>query len=144
MNNEKQHSEYKIIETVATPTFDGVSIETHPEDQLGGGETPFTPTPWKFYMDTQPTVSSGYVSGTTRKDALGNIVLDILAPKDGYVYVYDENGNIKYNFQPFESMILNKILPNFNQKTGAAVEKYGYMVVSEEAINLNDYLLIND
>ena len=41
MNNEKQHSEYKIIETVATPTFDGVSVETHPEDQLeGGGDTP--------------------------------------------------------------------------------------------------------
>ena len=37
MNNEKQHSEYKIIETVATPTFDGVSVETHPEDQLEGG-----------------------------------------------------------------------------------------------------------
>jgi hypothetical protein len=32
MNNEKQHSEYKIIETIATPTFDGVSVETHPED----------------------------------------------------------------------------------------------------------------
>lgn len=31
MNNEKQHSEYKIIETVATPTFDGISVETHPE-----------------------------------------------------------------------------------------------------------------
>lgn len=31
MNNEKQHSEYKIIETVATPTFDGVFVETHPE-----------------------------------------------------------------------------------------------------------------
>ena len=40
MNNEKQHSEYKIIETVATPTFDGVSVEAHPEDQLEGGDTP--------------------------------------------------------------------------------------------------------
>lgn len=40
MNNERQHSEYKIIETVATPTFDGISVETHPEDQLGGGDTP--------------------------------------------------------------------------------------------------------
>lgn len=40
MNNERQHSEYKIIETVATPTFDGVSVETHPEDQLGGDNNP--------------------------------------------------------------------------------------------------------
>lgn len=40
MNNEKQHSEYKIIETVATPTFDGISVETHPEDQLGGEQPP--------------------------------------------------------------------------------------------------------
>ena len=94
-------------------------------------------------MDTQQTVSSGYVCGTTRKDALGIVVLDIRGPKDGYAYVYDENGNIKYNFQPFESMILNVLLPNFNQKTGAAVEKYGYTVVSEEAINIDDYLLIN-
>lgn len=49
MNNERQHSEYKIIETVATPTFDGISVETHPEDQLeGGGETPTQQTLFRF------------------------------------------------------------------------------------------------
>lgn len=60
-----------------------------------------------------------------------------------YAYVYNENGTVNYNFQLFESLIVNKIVPNFNQKTGAQIEKYGYMIVSGEAINLNDYLYIN-
>ena len=62
MNNEKQHSEYKIIETVATPTFDGISVETHPEDQLGGGDTP-EPTPIALCIDQTPH-DEQYVIGT--------------------------------------------------------------------------------
>lgn len=143
MNNEKQHSEYKIIETVATPTFDGISVETHPEDQLGGGDTPFVPTPWKFYISPGQTERNGYICGTTRIDINGEVVLEIQGPQMNYAYVYKENGTVNYNFQLFESLIVNKLVPGFNQKTGAQIEKYGFMVVGSEAINLDDYLLIN-
>jgi hypothetical protein len=32
MSNEKQHSEYKIIDTTITPVYEGAPVETHPED----------------------------------------------------------------------------------------------------------------
>lgn len=71
------------------------------------------------------------------------MALEAQGPNLNSVFVYDENGNVVDNYKPSEDMFVYQILPSFNQKTGAQIEKYGYMEVSGEAINLDDYLLIN-
>lgn len=81
--------------------------------------------------------------GTTRLDNNGIVALEAHGPNLSSAYVYDENGNVVDNFQPSEDLFVSVILPKFNQKTGAQIEKYGFMVVSDEAINMNDYLYIN-
>lgn len=101
------------------------------------------PTPWKFRLNPQNPGPYNYICGTTRLDINGAVTLEAQGPNLTSVFVYNENGNAVDNFQPPETMFVYDILPKFNQKTGAQIEKYGYMVVSSEAINLDDYLLIN-
>lgn len=81
--------------------------------------------------------------GTTRLERNGDVALEAQGPNLTSVFIYDENGNVESDSQPPEVLFVDKILPKFNQKTGAQIKKYGFMVVSREAINLDDYLLIN-
>lgn len=60
-----------------------------------------------------------------------------------YAYVYNENGTVKYNYQLLESFINNYLVPRFNQKTGADAQKAEFIVVSDVAINIDEFLLIN-
>lgn len=108
-----------------------------------GGETPFVPTPWRFRLNAHLPGPYNYVCGTTRKDSNGIVALEAQGPNLSSAYVYDENGNEIEIYTPSEGMFVYQILPNFNQKTGAQIEKYDFMVVSSETINLDDYLLIN-
>lgn len=63
MNAEKQYSEYKIIDTTITPVYEGAPVETHPEDQLEGGDTPVQETQWIAIKTGvgQVTCEPGYI-----------------------------------------------------------------------------------
>lgn len=108
-----------------------------------GGETPFVPTPWRFRLNAHLPGPYNYICGSTRLDENGNVALEAQGQNLNSAFIYDENGNVVDNYTPSVGLFVYQILPKFNQKTGAQIEKYGFMVVSSEAINLDDYLLIN-
>lgn len=118
MNNEKQHSEYKIIETVATPTFDGVSVETHPEDQLEGGDTPKQETQ-KIAVKLPGGANVGLMCGTLSSDKVFNVLTGgdsgLVATESGIVLNYAGPGLAV-------SSIIIELLSNYNLEATEVVQ----------------------
>lgn len=118
MNNEKQHSEYKIIETVATPTFDGISVETHPEDQSGGGgDTPEETLRFK----RKDGLADRYLFAKYNTKA-ENLMLG--ANENDRMYTVDGTGKVLANQGP--------TVEQFSAAFKAIVEGAGYRVRSTE------------
>lgn len=135
MNNEKQHSEYKIIETVATPTFDGISVETHPEDAYEKIEPP-RPINVKICIDP---------SSDDKLYAYGNILngtLNLIALTESPANAAQvrENGNVS---GAATNKTLEQIMQMVETYTVTQVKLEGTINYDSTVQSWQDYELVN-
>lgn len=112
---------------------------------IGGGETPFSPTPWIFDAGALTGTYGLYcVAGTTEFDEENGIGLVLYVADGNNVILWDmQTGAKESSTFPFSGDDINMLKAAYQAKTG---ETIGYTILhptTEDSIDIEDYIVIN-
>lgn len=111
----------------------------------GGGDTPFSPTPWIFDTGAAPqSMGQNCVAGTTEFDEENGIGLVMYVESGSNIIIWKMSDGTKneYTF-PVSSDYQNMLRTAFQNKTGITIGYFIFHPYTEETIDIESSITIN-
>ena len=111
----------------------------------GGGETPFSPTPWLYDTGAQPQSMNQYcVAGTTEHDDGEGVGLVLYVDSDSNIIIWKMTDGTKQGGSfPVSDEYKNQLRTAFENKRGITIGYFIFHVYTEETIDLESSITIN-
>ena len=111
----------------------------------GGGETPFSPTPWLYDTGGAPETMGEYcVAGTTEYDEENGIGLVMYVESGNNIIIWKLSDGTKQGGSfPVSDEYKNKLRTAFENKTGTTIGYFIFHPYTEETIDIESSIKIN-